>query len=172
MKLISNFCYSFLIGALICSSGCISPPPKPQRTPLQIRELQSRTFDTSDIKLVMRAVLNALQDDGFIVKNAVTDLGLLTATKERDLAPGNGWDGFWYGALSDRDPRWPKTKQTEANATISSFGNSTRVRISFQEKVIDNLGATVAVTEVDDPILYRDFFTRIDQSIFFQRQKI
>jgi hypothetical protein len=120
----------------------------------------------------MRAVLNALQDDGFIIKNAVTDLGLLTATKERDLTSGNNWDGFWYGALSDREPRWPKTKQTEANATVSSFGNSTRVRISFQEKVLDNLGATVEVAEVEDVILYRDFFTRIDQSIFFQREKL
>ena len=172
MNLILKYRFCFLLVAICIASGCISPPPKPQRSPLQIRELQSRTFETSDLKLVMRAVLNALQDDGFIIKNAVTDLGLLTATKERDLTSGNNWDGFWYGALSDREPRWPKTKQTEANATISSFGNSTRVRISFQEKVLDNLGATVEVAEVEDAILYRDFFTRIDQSIFFQREKL
>lgn len=120
----------------------------------------------------MRAVLHAFQDEGFVIKNAVPDLGLLTATKELDLSPDSHWSRGFIGAFAETEPRWPKTRITEANATVSPFGVSTRVRITFQEKVIDNLGGTIGVREIDDPAPYREIFGKIDQSIFIQKQKI
>ncbi len=35
--------------------------------------------------MIMKAMLNVLQDDGFIVKNAIMDLGLLSAEKTVDI---------------------------------------------------------------------------------------
>jgi len=65
-------------------------------TQTQIREFQTRYYDTNDVKLVMKSVLNVLQDDGFIVKNAVPELGLLTANKEIDLSNSKrNKDDFW-----------------------------------------------------------------------------
>ena len=58
--------------------ACVAPtPPKPPRSQLEIRQEQTREYDTHDTRLVMKALLNVLQDDGFIVKNAVVDLHLL-----------------------------------------------------------------------------------------------
>lgn len=77
-----------LVAAVLLFSftfGCVPMPPKPQQTQLQIREFQTRTYETKDTKMVMKAMLNVLQDDGFIVKNANVDLGLITATKELDV---------------------------------------------------------------------------------------
>ena len=54
-------------------------------TQLQVREYQSREFDTDDTKLVMKSMMNVLQDEGFIIKNAVADLGLLSAEKSYDV---------------------------------------------------------------------------------------
>ena len=48
--------------------GC-STAPEPQKTQLQIIEFQTRTFQVKDQKLVLKAMLNVLQDDGYIVKN-------------------------------------------------------------------------------------------------------
>ena len=77
--------------ALAMIIGCV-PPPKPEQTQLEVREYQTRTFETGDTALVMKAMLNALQDDGYVVKNAVVDLGLITAERESDLAPGRSGD--------------------------------------------------------------------------------
>jgi hypothetical protein len=163
--------YPLLLIALLFT-GCIASPPKPQRSILQMRELQTREFQISDHTIVMRAVLNSLQDSGFIVKNAVTELGLLTASKERDLSGRNSWDTVFYSAFSDHEVRWPKTESTEANATISQFGRTVKVRITFQKKILDNLGGTVEVSEIDDPFFYQDFFSLIEHSIFLQREKV
>jgi hypothetical protein len=69
-------------GAVAASKVKEKGPPKSQ---LQIRELQTRSYDTRNTKMVMKTMLNVLQDDGFIVKEANTELGLLTATKEIDV---------------------------------------------------------------------------------------
>ncbi|MDM8557967.1 hypothetical protein [Candidatus Parabeggiatoa sp. HSG14] len=58
---------------------------KPQKTQLEIRQLQTRSYDTKDVKMVMKAVMHALQDDNFIIQQANVELGLLTAQKEVDL---------------------------------------------------------------------------------------
>ena len=78
--------FLFIVALALVAGGCASNA-KPPKTQLETRELQTRTFDTKDEKLVMKAMLNVLQDDGYVVKNAVTDLGLITATHESDLAP-------------------------------------------------------------------------------------
>jgi predicted RNA binding protein with dsRBD fold (UPF0201 family) len=53
-----------------------------QKTQLQIREYQTRIYDTNDQDLVMKAMINVLQDSGFIVYNANEKLGLILAKKE------------------------------------------------------------------------------------------
>src|ERR1041384_4081139 len=69
-----------------CGSGTKVAPP--QKTALEIREMQTRSFATTDQKMVMKSLLNVLQDEGFMVKNANTELGLLTA--EKDVQEGGG----------------------------------------------------------------------------------
>lgn len=44
--------------------GCASTAVTPRMTQLQIREFQARPDEINDTKLVMKAMLNVLQDDG------------------------------------------------------------------------------------------------------------
>ena len=48
---------------------------------LKIRSIQTRSFDTADRKAVLRATVATLQDLGFVVDRADSDLGTVTATK-------------------------------------------------------------------------------------------
>jgi hypothetical protein len=48
---------------------------------LKIRSIQTRSFDTTDRKAVLRATVATLQDLGFVVDKADADLGTVTATK-------------------------------------------------------------------------------------------
>ncbi len=77
----------FLIPLILVLGACVSQPEKiqPKKTQLEIRAMQTRSYDTKDVKMVMKAVMHALQDDNFIIQQANVDLGLLTAQKEVDL---------------------------------------------------------------------------------------
>ncbi len=157
-----------LIGLMI--TGCIHSPPAPKNTPLQMREIQSREFSTTDEIMVMKAVLNVLQDEGFIAKNAVSDLGLISATKETDVS--SRADQIWETLFSGPEARWPMVDIVEATANVSPFGNSTRVRISFHQRVVDNRGATMSTFEITDAVKYRDFFSKVDKGVFIEKQRI
>lgn len=137
-------------------------------TQLEIREFQTRTFDIKDPKLVIKALLNVLQDEGFIVRNADSELGFLSATKETDL----GYGGSIWTSKGEPD-RWKKTSVIETTANVSLFGKGQcRVRVNFQEKILDNMGSIVEVRAILNEKYYQNFFAKVDKGLFIQREKL
>lgn len=51
-----------------------------------IRQIQTRAFDTTERKMVLRAIIATLQDLGFVVDKADNTLGSVTATKLNQYA--------------------------------------------------------------------------------------
>jgi hypothetical protein len=174
-----------LLWALLSVTACTATP-QPARTQLEVREAQTRTFDTADTKLVMKAMLNVLQDEGYVVKNAVVDLGLITASKEVDLAPGRNDDVNVFGSTTvilgggpggivfggGDGGTWRKTEVIDCTSNVSEYGEQTRVRLSFQRKVIDNRGATMSSEPLEDPAFYQEFFSKVDKAIFLQKEDL
>jgi hypothetical protein len=161
------------LAAAACIAGCAAGVA-PEQTQLEVRAVQTRTFDTADTKLVMKAMFNVLQDDGYVVKNAVVDLGLITAAKETDLAPGRSdpasgevFVGPGWGLATYR-----KTEVRDFTGNVSEFGRQTKVRVSFQRKVLDNRGGVLNVERIDDPKFYQDFFSRMDKSVYLQSERL
>ncbi len=66
-----------------CSSSTTSNPPKTQ---LEVREYQTRYFEIKDKNIIMKAVINTLMDEGYIIKEANTELGIITAEKTVDVS--------------------------------------------------------------------------------------
>ena len=56
-----------------------------QMTILQTRSIQSRTFELTDRIKAMRAVISTLQDLDFVIDNADSHLGIITATKMKSF---------------------------------------------------------------------------------------
>ena len=150
--------------------GCASTGVTPQKTQLQIREYQTRRYETNDTKMVMKAMLNVLQDDGFIVKNAVLDLGLLSAEKSVDVE--NAGEAFFASFFLGADATWQKASIIECTGNISEYGTQTRVRINFQMKVLNNKGGIIKIEQVDDEKYYQDFFSKVDKGIFIQQERL
>jgi len=150
--------------------GCATTGITPEKTQLQIREFQTRTYETNDTKMIMKAMLNVLQDDGFIVKNAVMDLGLLSAEKTVDIeSKGEAFlAAFFLGAQAT----WKKASVIECTANVSEYGNQARVRVNFQVKVLDNKGGIREVKQIEEEKYYQDFFSKVDKGIFIQKEKL
>ena len=157
-----------LIGLFI--TACATPGLTPQKTQLQIREFQTRIYDTNDTRMVMKVLLNVLQDDGFIVKNAVPELGLLTATKEVDIE--NKGEAFLSVLFMGYQATWKKSSIIEATVNVSEFSNKTRVRTNFQLKILNNKGDVMEVKQIEEEKYYQDFFSKVDKGIFIQKEKL
>ncbi len=52
-----------------------------EKSQLQLRQMQSRSFETSNLIEVQRAVISTLQDLGFVMNRVDADLGVVSATK-------------------------------------------------------------------------------------------
>lgn len=139
-------------------------------TQLQVREVQTKDFDTADTKLVMKSMMNVLQDEGFIIKNAVIDLGLLSA--EKIINVENRGTAIFMTLAMGHEARWEKQQTLEASANVSEFGSKTLVRINFQTKTLDNFGCPRDVKSIQDPLFYQDFFEKVSKGIFIQEQQI
>lgn len=66
--------------------GCAVVPPQyldtdQPHTQTQLRQAQSRTFDTSDKERTLRSVIATLQDLSFVIDKADPELGTVSATK-------------------------------------------------------------------------------------------
>jgi hypothetical protein len=147
-------------------AACTTTAPQSQ---LQIREFQTREFE-ADTKTVLKACLNALQDDSYIVKNAVSDLGLLSATKQVDVeSTGEAIVGALFAGPN---ARYKKNSETEVTINVSDFGAKSKVRANFAVKVIDNKGGVMSVNQIADEKFYQDFFAKVDKAIFLQKQKL
>ena len=142
----------------------------PQQTQLQIREFQTKAYETNNTKMVMKALLNVLQDDAFIVKEANTELGFMTASKEIDVESKGS--AFVATLFMGSNAKWKKNSIIEATANISEFGTQTRVRMIFQTKTMDNKGGVVEVKQIQDEQYYQDFFAKVDKGIFIEKEKL
>ena len=167
MKLYNYKIYVIGVLSAVFVIGCARPHLKVQKTQLQVREFQSRLFGTKDVKLVIKAMINVLQDEGFIIKTANIELGLLSAIKEVE---GNR-DIVSIGSIVIRDTGGIKSTITECSANISEYGNQVKVRVNFQKKSIDAKGVR-EVGLVEDEKYYQSFFAKVDKSVFIEKEKI
>lgn len=158
------------LGLAFLLTACTQSTQKDLKTQLQIREYQTRTFNTSQTNEVLTAVVEAFQDQGFMVKNVVPQVGLVSATKEVDVEDSGhaAFQIFFFG----QNARWSKNAIIEATANVKTQGKKTRIRTTFQEKILNNQGGMDSVRTLEDPKFYQDFFDKIGKSIFIENQRL
>ncbi len=142
-------------------------------TQLEKRQFQTRTYETIDKPLVMKAMLNVLQDEGFIVYNANPLLGFIYGVKDFDTSDPNIDISKEFG-LSKSRLNWNgvKVATIETTANVTEYGKSMRVRVNFKRKLLNIYGNAQFIDDVNDENYYQDFFSKVDKAIFLQKQKI
>lgn len=142
-------------------------------TQLEKRQFQTRSYETIDKPLVMKAMLNVLQDEGFIVYNANPLLGFIYGVKDFDTSDPHIDISKEFGLSKSRlSLNGIKVATIETTANITEYGKSMRVRVNFKRKLLNVYGNAQFIDDVNDENYYQDFFSKVDKAIFLQKQKI
>ncbi len=163
-----RFTSLLLIIVFLGASSCVQPQAKIQRSQLEIRELQTREYPAKNTAQAMKAVISALQDEGFMIRNADKDLGFISATKEADVTNPN--EAFWAQLFAGDQARFNKSSLLESSVSVMDGSGSVRIRAVFQAKTLDNFGLPVDTRTVEDAKYYQEFFSKVDKSLFYANQ--
>lgn len=141
-----------LIGISFILTGCQTPSVTDTvldnhgETQLQVRNYQSRAFDTGNKTMVMRATIATLQDYGFIINRTDDELGTISAI--RDIGGSHLYD---EAALD------PTRKTTQVTVTVVPKG---------KDRMIVRMNAEFRQKPVQEPKIYQDFFASLAKSLF------
>lgn len=132
------------------------------KSQIEVREMQTHVYNTSDTTGVMKSAINTLQDEGYVILNIEDELGYIRAKREFKevridkkrmtayyflLAEYIALTALTYGAeapiLADaikkiNNERAPRTIIVDSNVTIEPFGKKTKVRYTLVEKELEN----------------------------------
>lgn len=160
-KIISTFL------ALILSINIVMPvfaakKPIIAKSQLEVREMQTHIYNTSDINGVMKAAINTLQDEGYTILNIEDEMGYIRAKREfKDVridqkrmtgyycllvyyitltALSYGIDAPYIADAIKRinNEKAPRTIIIDSNVTVEPFGKKTKVRYTLIEKELEN----------------------------------
>ena len=152
-----------ILGIFLTFSLPADAKPSKKLSSLEIRDIQTHTYSTSNTQEVFKATINALQDEGFSIINIEDELGYIRARKEyKDkrtdrkratvhsirlglaiacVAMGGGASAAQTipdSLMQLKNELAAKTVVVETNANIEPFGKQTKVRLTLIEKVLYN----------------------------------
>jgi CheY-like chemotaxis protein len=161
---------------LLLLPGCATKQPPPlEMTQLQVRQLQTRTLDVDDSKIVMKVIIHVLQDEGFIIEHANTELGIIHAIRETKIQKEENTVELLppiFDIIFGKTEPGTGRVIVDCTANVIEYGNQCRVRLNFQKKVIDEYNDVIEVKIIDEHQFYQMFFNKIDKGIFLKKEKL
>lgn len=168
MKMTKPILMAVLMALLAGCASSVKPPS------LALREYQTRTYEQKSNKEIFHAVLNTLQDDGFVIDVADIESGLVkgnvsgTKMNARETLQKTAFTVLTYGVfLLFTDGNIDDLETVSATITISPYGESMKVRTSFVYRRDNPDGETVEHKQITDQEVYQKFFSSIEKSIFY-----
>ena len=185
----------FLI-ILFCSFNLevFAAKKQPEKTIMEIRSIQTHLFNTPNEMLVAKAVINTLQDNGFIIQDIEPDLGYIKAKKEVKLKRTDKGrvalycaEFAYYGIMTGLSfglnapfliiPTMHMKNELalhsvifDSNINIEKFGSKTKVRFTVIEKVLENGDGYTTVKSSPRKVV-RHYESEIYQEFFNQVDK-
>ena len=176
----TNGCYgaSYVVGGAISAARAsnersrLAANKKPEMTQLQKRKLQTREYEAVEKTRVLEVAVQVLQDDGFVISNANTELGLLSASKDlhkREVddtgtAFVKGMFSMGYSNISSDE-----FSAFETNLTVTQFGEKVRARMAARLSRTSTNGK-MQYEQVMDARFYQEFFTQLEKGIFIDQE--
>ena len=93
-----------------CQTTSMNQVMETSESQVQMRQIQTRAFDTTDTKKTLRTIIATLQDLGFVIDKADNELGTISGTK---------LDGYSLRMTVTVRQRGQKQTLVRANATYN-----------------------------------------------------
>jgi hypothetical protein len=144
---------------------------------LEQRQMQTRTFDTTDEATLLSACLANLQDMDFNLDESESNLGVIVASKDRDAKDAGQVAmsfsmALLFGVYIPYDNN-QKIRVSVVTSPAASDGPArTAVRVTFQRVVWDTSGQVSKLEALDDPKLYQGFFERLSKAVFLEAHQL
>jgi hypothetical protein len=149
------------------------------------RQIETRRYDGISETDLLTASTNVLQDLGFIIENSETELGVITASKKRDITNTGEiafsvamtallllmWSPIIFPVKKDQTFRVALVVRPVLDSNDKTIDDSHLVRITFQSIVRDTFDKTILVKPVDFGT-YQGFFEKLSKSVFLEAQEI
>lgn len=179
MRIQRGLFLGLLVALCAVLAGCVGVPSveTSQLSPLSVRAIETRGYENPDAKVMLKVVLNVLQDEGFLVDYGNAELGLLHAS--RTMSSGTASQTYTpaiarFGLNGEANTYYGSLVTIETTVNVTGFENQTKVRINFQRRSNSLTGgvsgALVTAIPVTDPRIYQEFFTKLDRGLFIQKQ--
>jgi len=153
---------------------------RPPDGAVNLRNLQTRRFETSDEKAMLGAATQTLQDLGFTITESSSDVGVVTASKQRDAEESGQVAGQMALVVlmalmgSAHNPVWDKEQTIHVTLVATPIENSSQVdvRITFDRVLTNNQGLQWRAELIHEPAIYQQFFERLSKSAFLEAHQI
>ncbi len=174
----------------VVAGGCASGPPEEAYrlppTTLEVRELQTRTFEADEAEII-GACVALLQDMEYNIDAIEIPLGVLSASKVVDadsatqkaglvaadvamvilsVISGTSVGGGAYASADDEIG----LKITLVVRPSLAGGDQYTVRITLQRTLIDKSARVKEVGVINDPIVYQEIFEKLSKSLYLQEE--
>jgi len=163
---------------LLCSCATTIPAGALQLTPqsLQLRQLQTKRFETADEAQMLSACASLLQDLGFTLEESETDLGVMLGAKKRSaVEAGQVAGAICIAGLGGGSVPIDKEQLMRASLVTYPIGNpvhSVAVRVTFQRIVWNTNNAITKQELLTDPSIYTEFFQKLSKSVFLEANEL
>lgn len=163
-----------MLGCLISACATDKDLYIPDANYLERRNVETRIFDTANTKELLIASAQLLQDMDYTITESDTEIGVITATKDRNVMPTAGKVVLTVLAALNNQPAVYEDKQKFYVSIVNTKlnGRQTKTRVTFARIVYDNLGKVAEIEKLDDPALYTEFFDKLGQSVFLTANNI
>lgn len=136
---------------------------------LEKREYQTKTFESQNKVNVMKAILNVLQDEGFVVYNANSLLGFIYGVKDYNVSDSEEDISKEFKVTKSRmSYNGVSVATLETTANVTQYGKTLKVRVNFKRKLLNMYGNAQLIEDITDPEYYNDFYTKVDTALQLQ----
>lgn len=147
---------------------------------LEIRAVQTRTFEAPSDVVIMAATIATVQDMEFNIDIIEKPLGVITASKVADADSKGQKTGLFFldllcAASGSTDCNSSQTADDEQRVTLTMVvlpslarSNEYVTRITLQRAIYSKAQQVTKLERIDEPEIYQQIFDNLSKAIFIQ----
>lgn len=141
---------------------------------LELRQTQQKEYSSISERQALVSAANVLQDIGYIIKESEPDLGFILAEKDRDATDeAQLAAAIFVAVLTGQSSAIDKQQKIKVSVITRKRGDrKMMVRVSFQRVVWNTHNQISRQETIKDKEVYKDFFNKLDKSIFLTKEGI